>query len=72
MKQKLAGLKSEEESRGYRNNPLRIQVLRDEIQKLQVKEKCMWKQISRTDGLKKGTGTQVTSIVELIKEIGEI
>ena len=25
-----------------------------------------------TDGLKKGTGTQVTSIVGLIKEIGEI
>ena len=26
----------------------------------------------KTDGLKKGTGTQVTSIVELVKEIGEI
>ena len=65
-------MKSEEESEGYKNSPLRIQGLRDEIQKLQAKEECMWKQRSRNRWLKEGDGTQVTSIVELIKEIGEI
>ena len=45
---------SEEESGGYRNNPLRIQGLRDEIQKLQAKEECMWKQRSRNRWLKEG------------------
>ena len=54
LKQKLAELKSEEESGGYKNNPLRIQGLRDEIQKLQAKEECMWKQRSRNRFLKEG------------------
>ena len=45
---------SEEESGGYKNNPLRIQGLRDEIQKLQAKEECMWKQRSRNRFRKEG------------------
>ena len=43
LKYKLASLKSEEENGGYRNNPARIQALRDDIQNLQAKEECMWK-----------------------------
>ena len=52
LKQKVEELKFEEENGGYRNNPVRIQVLRDEIQKLQAKEECMWKQRSRNRWLK--------------------
>ena len=54
LKQKLAELKLEEENGGYRNNPSRIQILRDDIQQLQGKEECMWKQRSRNRWLKEG------------------
>ncbi|KAK9992171.1 hypothetical protein SO802_027156 [Lithocarpus litseifolius] len=54
LKQKLAKLKSEEESGGYGHNPSRIQVLREDIQQLQAKEECMWKQGSRNIWHKEG------------------
>lgn len=54
LKQKLADLKSTEESVCYRSNPSWIWAIRDEIQQLQANEKCMWKQRSRNRWLKEG------------------
>ena len=50
----LKELHNVEESDCYRNNPSRIYVLRDEIQKLKSKEEAMWKQRSRNVWLKEG------------------
>ena len=47
-------LKEAEEGGSYISYPNRIHTLRDEIQKLQAKEECMWKQRSRNDWLKEG------------------
>ena len=45
-------MKVVKETGGYRHNPIRIQTLRDEIQKLKSREECMWKQRSRNAWLK--------------------
>ena len=51
---KLAQLKEAEEGGLYRSCPSRIQVLREEIQRLQSREECMWKQRAQNDWLKEG------------------
>ena len=54
LQRKLAYLKSLEESNGYRQQPIRLQAFRVEIQQLKTKEEVMWKRRSRNAWLKKG------------------
>ena len=54
LQRKLADLKSLEESDGYRQQPIRLQALRMEIQQLKTKEEMMWKQRSKNAWLKEG------------------
>ena len=41
LQKKLANLKTMEESYGYRQNPTRLQALREEIQQLKVRKEMM-------------------------------
>ena len=50
----MAQLKEAEEGGLYRSCLSRIQVLREEIQRLHSREECMWKQRARNDWLKEG------------------
>lgn len=54
LQKKLADLKTMEESYGYRQNPIRLQALREEIQQLKTEGELMWKQRSRNSWLKEG------------------
>ena len=51
LKKKFVELKSAEEGGGYLTDPAQVHHLREEFQKLQSKEECMWKQRPRNSWL---------------------